>query len=214
MNKYSSLSRKLPYETYQFLKWVGAEKQHQKKGKMIIQMNGDCSDLYIVEEGMLYLIGINSFGEKSISDYYEPGDIFGTVFFSGKTANLYYVATKTDCDIQKFSYKMLTKRYDDNSVKYLNHINDLILSSIRRNNTHNDILMQRTIRNKLITYFNYISAQNNSSDIYLPLTLSDIADYISVDRSAMMREIKKMNTDGIISSKGQKITLIKTPSKT
>ena len=40
------------------------------------------------------------------------------------------------------------------------------------------------------------------------MTLADVADYISVDRSAMMREIKKMNADNIICSKGQKITLL------
>ena len=43
---------------------------------------------------------------------------------------------------------------------------------------------------------------------YLPLPLSDLADYLSVDRSAMMREIKKMNEENIIISEKRKITVI------
>ena len=46
---------------------------------------------------------------------------------------------------------------------------------------------------------------NDSFDI--PVSLSDLADYLSVDRSAMMREIKKMKNENIIIAKGCKITL-------
>ena len=36
---------------------------------------------------------------------------------------------------------------------------------------------------------------------------SIVADYLSVDRSAMMREVKNLKEDGIIDTKGRKITL-------
>ena len=42
----------------------------------------------------------------------------------------------------------------------------------------------------------------------LPLSLSDLADYLAVDRSAMMRELKKLNNEHIIYSKGQNITIL------
>ena len=36
-----------------------------------------------------------------------------------------------------------------------------------------------------------------------------LADYLAVDRSAMMREIKKLNQDNIIKSDKRKVTLLK-----
>ena len=50
--------------------------------------------------------------------------------------------------------------------------------------------------------------QSPSSEINLPVSLSDLADYLSVDRSAMMREMKKMKQEEMISAKGSKITLL------
>ena len=44
-----------------------------------------------------------------------------------------------------------------------------------------------------MTFFEYIKTEKGKNTFYLPLPLSDLADYLSVDRSAMMREIKKMN---------------------
>jgi len=38
--------------------------------------------------------------------------------------------------------------------------------------------------------------------------LTDLADYLIVDRAAMMREIKKLKDDKIISKNGKKITLL------
>ena len=42
----------------------------------------------------------------------------------------------------------------------------------------------------------------------LPFSLTDLADYLSVDRSAMMREIKLLKEDGFIEKIGNKITLL------
>ena len=41
----------------------------------------------------------------------------------------------------------------------------------------------------------------------LPFSLTDLADYLSVDRSAMMRELKLLRDEGFIEKNGNKITL-------
>ena len=40
------------------------------------------------------------------------------------------------------------------------------------------------------------------------MNYTNLADYLAVDRSAMMRELKKLNSNGIIKSDKQKITLL------
>ena len=39
----------------------------------------------------------------------------------------------------------------------------------------------------------------------MPFTLSALADYISTDRSAMMRELKKMRTEGEVVIDGRRV---------
>ena len=40
------------------------------------------------------------------------------------------------------------------------------------------------------------------------MSLSNLSDYLCVDRSAMMREIKKLNDEGIIKSEKKFITIL------
>ena len=71
-----------------------------------------------------------------------------------------------------------------------------------------ELLTQRSIRDKLIGYFTMLSTRSLSKTIYLPFSLTDLADYLSIDRSAMMRELKLLKDDGFIEKDGKKIKLI------
>lgn len=75
-------------------------------------------------------------------------------------------------------------------------------------NTRIEILSKKNIRDKLLTYFKLISSKNFSKTFTLPFSLTDLADYLSVDRSAMMREISHLKEEGFIEKKGKKITLL------
>ena len=73
---------------------------------------------------------------------------------------------------------------------------------------HIYFLSGRTVRQKLMQYFRFLSEKAENKTFELPVTLSALADYLFIDRSAMMREISKMNKEGLIASKGRQITLL------
>ena len=64
-----------------------------------------------------------------------------------------------------------------------------------------ELLTQKNIRDKLLTYFNIISSKNFSKTFTIPFSLTDLADYLSVDRSAMMRELSHLKEEGFIEKK-------------
>ena len=70
-----------------------------------------------------------------------------------------------------------------------------------------DVLSRRSIREKLLCYFRQLAEQAGSEEFTLPFSLSTLADYIATDRSAMMRELKRLRTEGIIRSDGRRFTL-------
>lgn len=86
-------------------------------------------------------------------------------------------------------------------------MSNLILNKITVLNTRIELLTKRSIRDKLIGYFSILSTRSFSKTFTLPFSLTDLADYLSVDRSAMMRELKYLKDDGIIKKSGNKITL-------
>ena len=88
------------------------------------------------------------------------------------------------------------------------HLPELILDKITELNTRIELLTQRTTRDKLLVYFSLISTRNLSKTFELPLSLTDLADYLNVDRSAMMRELKLLKEDRLVDKIGNRIILL------
>ena len=68
-----------------------------------------------------------------------------------------------------------------------------------------EVLSCRTIREKLLCYFRICAGQNQSLSFTLPFSLSDLADYICSDRSAMMRELKRLREEGFLEISGRNV---------
>jgi CRP-like cAMP-binding protein len=69
-----------------------------------------------------------------------------------------------------------------------------------------EVLSRRTIRDKLLRYFALQCGAAGIGSFHLPFTLSALAEYISTDRSAMMRELRKLREEGIVEISGRKVT--------
>ena len=59
-------------------------------------------------------------------------------------------------------------------------------------------MSQRTTREKLISYLSEQAKQNNSSKFEIPFNRQQLADFLSVDRSAMSNELGKMRDEGLL----------------
>ncbi len=70
-----------------------------------------------------------------------------------------------------------------------------------------EVLSRRSIRDKLLCYFSLLASKAGGSGFSLPFSLSALADYISADRSAMMRELKKMREEHLLAVDGRAVTL-------
>ena len=70
-----------------------------------------------------------------------------------------------------------------------------------------DVLSRRSIREKLLCYFRQLAGKAGNDTFTLPFSLSVLADYIATDRSAMMRELKRLREEGTVESDGRKFTL-------
>ncbi len=183
------------------------EERNFTKGSVIVKYSADNPETGIIKEGLAYLISINDSGEENILDYYEKGNLFSSRLSPGTDVNLYFVTAKTDCTVRFVNHDRIFApcRYD--TRKHLSWIHHILNSVSCRSQIHVDILSQRTIRGKLMVYFSFLREKYHSSTFVLPVPLSDLAEYICTDRSAMMREIKKMNQEGLIVSKGRSVRL-------
>ena len=80
-------------------------------------------------------------------------------------------------------------------------IQNLYTIATRRNRYMNrkiSHMSKRTTREKLLSYLSDIAQQKNSSHFTIPFGRQQLADYLSVERSAMSAELSRMQKDGLI----------------
>ena len=63
----------------------------------------------------------------------------------------------------------------------------------------------KTLVSTLPAYLNALSIEKHSKDLKLPMSYTALAQYLSVDRSAMTRELKNLEMEGIIEKNGKQI---------
>ena len=127
----------------------------------------------------------------------EAGDAFGEVLaFTPELGDCVEIVSAGESEALFMEFDHLMKRCE-NACGYhsrlVQNMFRLVTEQTRRLSRRVEVLSRRSIREKLQCYFR------------LPFTLSALADYISADRSAMMRELKKMREERLVSVEGRQV---------
>lgn len=179
------------------------------KGKKINDIFHDDDEIGIIVSGYIQIIKNNYNGTTTIIEELYENDLVGSLFFYLKNDD-YDIVAKEDTKITIMDYKEIINQ-TSNDKAYSQFIRNLLIITSKKmmeRNEHIEILSERSIRNKLLEYFNINSKKNGSRYIYLPFNFSDLANYLAIDRSAMSRELSYLKEEGFISIKGKKITLL------
>ena len=187
---------------------VGTHTHKYSKGEMIVvNLSNILTETAIVTEGTVLIVNISSDGQKSILDICRKGDSFGCGVFPKIGLDACCAIAASACSVAYLSYKKLLDGCDKKCSRHSIFIDSIIGGAARRYAAHIDILSRRTIREKVIAAFCFFLDTKKRIQQKLPVSLSELADYICCDRSAMMREIKRLNDEGILRSNGRRITL-------
>ncbi len=155
----------------------------------------------VVQEGKISLIKIDVNGVRTIFEQLGPGGVFGDALgFSLADACLYLLADE-DCSVLYIDYEHIVKRCPNACTHHSTVVANLVRLMSEKTQAlseHLEILSRRTIREKLTAYFSLLAAKNKSSYFSLPFSQTSLADYVCVDRSAMVRELKRMHEEGIV----------------
>jgi len=164
----------------------------------------------VIDKGCIIISYVDSDGRNNIMEFLTEGEPFGDFFYSLLPDQEYTVTAETDCSVTYYDY---FKILDCDEATCTNHprlMREMLIMSARKAkdlSIHLNILSQRTLRGKIMAFIEYYCEQKKSKKVTIPMNMSSLAEYICVDRSAMMREIANMNKEGIITSVGREFTL-------
>ena len=164
----------------------------------------------IILNGSAQIIQTEYSGNEITVEELKQDSIFGSNI-SNTSNESYEIIAKTYTEVLIIDYnKLLNSRnlkYSYFNIFFQNLFN-IINTKYKESNDRIKVLEKKQIRNKLLEYFEIEYKKSHSKNIYLNLTLKELADYIAVNRSAMFREIKNLKEEGFIEIKNKRITLL------
>lgn len=184
------------------------QKRTFSKGSIITTYMEKRKQICILISGKADLIRYNLNGSQDIIDKFTKHDIFGETFYPVNSNNELIVKATDNCEVLIFLYEDISIKCKPNCryhTELASSLLEIVMQNTMHQNTRIEVLSKRTIRDKLLTYFSILSNKNYNKTITIPFSLTTLADYLSVDRSAMMRELKSLIDEGFIAKEKKNI---------
>ena len=210
----SPLFRNITYEDYMrmFTCFQAVERTY-RADELIYDFSDKSRDAVgIVEHGRATLIRIDESGISTVMEELGPGGVFGrTLAFSGSEHDSLEIVSRTPCEVLFIDYPHILKRCENACAHHSQLVQNMLrLMSDKAQGLSQrvDVLSRRSIREKLMCYFRQLMEKEGGNSFTLPFSLSTLADYIATDRSAMMRELKRLREEGVLVSEGRQFTVL------
>ena len=189
----------------------GMREENFRAEEVVYEFDSASGVIGIITEGTAVLERIDENGSRSILEHLGTGSVFGEMLmFANVAGDHIAVVCEKPCQVWFMRGDQLTKRCEkacDHHSRMVENMFHLVAEKATTLSERVEILSRRSIRDKLTCYFGMQAAKVNSNRFLLPFSLSALADYISTDRSAMMRELKKMREEGVVEITGRKVIL-------
>lgn len=182
-----------------------------RKGDTIAVYSQELEYLCVLLSGKAHLYSVDSEGEAAMLEHYDPNDIFGEVFELPYGGLGYVVEADGDCEVLfiKFSaiYGRCSKACEHHSILTSNLFN-LSAKKAQMLSLRINMISRKTVRQKLQAYFEYLREKTGKNSFETEMSLSQLANYLCVDRTSLMRELRLMREEGVIENSGRKVTLL------
>ena len=199
-----------PEEQEQMRVCFGVREEAFRAGETIYDFSEGRKYLGLIAHGSAVLQRIDRQGGRAILEHLESGGVFGEMLmFENVSGDYITVVAETPCHVWLMAADQVTKRCEKACTHHTRVVENMFrLAAEKAISLYErvEVLSRRSIRDKLLCYFSLLAAKSGG-EFQLPFSLSALADYISTDRSAMMRELKKMRDERLVDITGRRVLL-------
>ncbi|GLC81535.1 Crp/Fnr family transcriptional regulator [Lacrimispora brassicae] len=193
------------------LKCLSARLKHYKKEEFIIRSGDYIRSVGMMLSGTALIIQEDFWGKRTIISEVLPGTIFAETYACIPSLPIEMsVISDSECDVLFLDFNKILNVCTSACTFHTRLIQNFLSSIARRNLTLTKKMQhmsKKTIREKLLSYLSAESLKSNSSTFDIPFNRQQLADYLSIDRSALSNEMSKLQDEGILTYKKNLFTL-------
>ena len=184
------------------LSCLGARLRTYKKGEYVLRQGEHLEEIVLLASGRVLIQKEDYWGNRSILGEIGVGEIFGEAYVAPESgALLNDVVALEDSAVFFFDAKRVITTCSSACRFHSMVVRNLFYAVSEKNRSlvqKLDHISRRTTREKLISYLSEEAKRQNRADISIPFNRQQLADYLSVDRSAMSNELCRMRDEGLL----------------
>ena len=189
-------------ELTSLLTCLGARRASCQKGEYLLRAGERTGEMGLVLEGSVLIVQEDFWGNRNLVARMEPGQLFGEAYACVPDAVLRVSAVAdgpgallwldvgrilTPCPNTCARHGVLVRRL----------LSELAGKNLRLSEKLSH-MGKRTTRAKLLSYLSAQAREQGSGEFEIPFSRQQLADYLSVDRSAMCAELGKLRDEGLL----------------
>lgn len=181
---------------------LSARERELKKGSFVFRADDKVRFVYLILSGSMHIIDEDFWGNQFLIETMRSGMLFGEAYvFSSREKQLVSVAAAEESVVLEIDparlFESCARRCTCHTQLTRNAL--FILSEKIVGLTEKmGYIVQRTLRQKLLSYLSKCAQRENRSSFRVPYSRQQLADYLCVDRSALSHELSRLRAKGII----------------
>ena len=187
-----------PVEIDACLKNLNAQAKKYKRGSIILHAGDHTSRMGLVISGSVTIESNDIWGNLTVLSHAGAGQFFAETYaMLPDEVMLVDVRANEDCEILFLSISgMLENPVLTRRLLMITARKNLLLSG-RSFHT-----APKSARSRILAYLHTVSLQKGSAAFDIPFSRQQMADYLNVERTALSKELSKMQRDGLIRFRG------------
>ncbi len=183
------------------LNCLNASYKTYQKDEIVFNVSQSKRYIGIILEGSINIVIDDFYGNRFIVNEVSPPNSFGEALAFSEFSNNFYSIAKEKTKILIIPSDKINEicnkvcsfhlKISTNLLKIISNKNTIL-------NQHLEIISKKNIREKLLAYLSIQMLKQKSSYLTINFSREELADYLSVNRSALSREISKLKDEGII----------------
>lgn len=172
-----------------------------KKDSVLFHAGDRTKEFGIVIFGEVHIENIDLWGNRVILHSLSANDAFAETYAFCNVPMLVDVTAAQDSKILFLNIGALLLPEHHTKTWYFKLINNLLLLSTQKNLAWSNrifCMTAKSIRAKVMTFLSAEARKHGNKEFSVPFDRQQMADYLNVERSALSKELAKMQKEGIL----------------
>jgi CRP-like cAMP-binding protein len=184
------------------IKCLGCAFKRYRKGESICLAGSVVNEIGVIVSGKAHIIKNDAWGNQNILAELSPGDTFAEAIVCGGVGVLpVSVLAAADTEVMFADFQRIITQCANICVFHALLIRNMVGILARKTimlQGKMEHITKRTTKQKLLSYLSEQSRLHGSRAFEVPFDRQGLADYLSVERSALSAEMSKLKAEGVI----------------